>query len=81
MRNTPLVGPCSRTIPRVIWWSEGGGLFLKREEWRAREWSGKRERDGESESDRAREREMHRHRKRVREREREARWVCGTYLI
>ena len=22
--NTPLLGPCSRTIPRVIWWSYGG---------------------------------------------------------
>jgi len=28
IRNNPLLGPCSRTIPRVLWWSEGGGLFL-----------------------------------------------------
>ena len=28
MRNTPLLGPYSRTMPEVIWWSYGGGLFL-----------------------------------------------------
>jgi len=28
IRNTPLLGTCSRTIPRVLWWSSGGGLFL-----------------------------------------------------
>ena len=25
IRNTPLLGPYSRTMPRVLWWSEGGG--------------------------------------------------------
>jgi len=25
IRNTPLLGPYSRTIPRVLWWSLGGG--------------------------------------------------------
>ena len=25
IRNRPLLGPYSRTIPRVIWWSVGGG--------------------------------------------------------
>ena len=28
---TPLPGPYSRTIPRVLWWSQGGGLFLMSE--------------------------------------------------
>jgi len=31
LRNTPLRGPYSRTIPRVLWWSYtlwGGGLLL-----------------------------------------------------
>ena len=28
IRNIPLLGPYSRTIPRVLWWSGGGGLFL-----------------------------------------------------
>ena len=28
MRNNPLLGPYIRTIPRVLWWSGGGGLFL-----------------------------------------------------
>ena len=28
VRNTPLLGPYSKTIPRVLWWSYGGGLFL-----------------------------------------------------
>ena len=27
-RNTPLLGPYSTTTPRVIWWSQGGGMFL-----------------------------------------------------
>ena len=27
-RNTPLLGPYSRTLPRAIWLSGGGGLFL-----------------------------------------------------
>ena len=27
----PLIGPYSRTIPRVLWWSSGGGLFLMSE--------------------------------------------------
>ena len=29
--NIPLVGPYSRTIPRVLWWSLGGQLFLTSE--------------------------------------------------
>ena len=29
IRNTPLLGPYSRT--RVLWWSKGGGLFLMSE--------------------------------------------------
>ena len=28
IRNTSLLGPYSRTIPRIIWWSWGGGCFL-----------------------------------------------------
>ena len=28
IRNTPLLGPYIRTIPRVLWWSWGGGCFL-----------------------------------------------------
>ena len=31
IRNPPLLGPYSRTIPRVLWWSQGGGLFLMSE--------------------------------------------------
>ena len=27
IRNTPLLGPCSRTIPKVLWWSQGGGAI------------------------------------------------------
>ena len=26
IRNTPLLGPCSRTIPRVLRWSYGGDV-------------------------------------------------------
>ena len=25
IRNNPLLGPCSRTMPRTLWWSYGGG--------------------------------------------------------
>ena len=28
IRNTPLLRPYSRTIPRVLWWFYGRGLFL-----------------------------------------------------
>jgi hypothetical protein len=28
MRNNPLLGPYGRSIPRVLWWSYWGGLFL-----------------------------------------------------
>ena len=31
IRNAPLLGPCSRTIHMVLWWSWGGGLFLMSE--------------------------------------------------
>ena len=31
MRNTPLLGPYSRTVLRVLWWSWRGGLFLMSE--------------------------------------------------
>ena len=31
IRNHPLVGPYGRTMPRVLGWSKGGGLFLIRE--------------------------------------------------
>jgi len=31
IRNAPLLGPYSRTIPKVPWWSLGGGLFLMSE--------------------------------------------------
>ena len=31
IRNTPLLGPYRRTIPSVILWSKGGGLFLMSE--------------------------------------------------
>ena len=32
IRNTPQLGPHIRTIPRVLWWSEGGGgAFLMSE--------------------------------------------------
>ena len=27
IRNIPLLGSYSRTIPRVMWWSKKGGLF------------------------------------------------------
>jgi len=30
-RNTPLLGPYSRTIPRVLWWSWEGGAILMSE--------------------------------------------------
>ena len=43
IRNSPLVGPYSRTIPRVLWWFWGGGCFLcARYLWRERK--GERER-------------------------------------
>jgi len=29
--STPLLVPYSRTIPRVLWWSQGGVLFLMSE--------------------------------------------------
>ena len=32
IRNTPLPGAYSRTIPRVLWWSKRGKLFLMSEE-------------------------------------------------
>ena len=28
-KHPPLLGPYSRTIPRVLWWSFRGGLFLR----------------------------------------------------
>ena len=28
IRNTPLLRPYSTTVPRVLWWSWGGGCFL-----------------------------------------------------
>ena len=28
IRNTPLLGPYSRTMPRALWWSLEGGLFI-----------------------------------------------------
>ena len=31
IRNTPLLGPYSRTMPRALWRSKGGGLFLMSE--------------------------------------------------
>jgi len=31
IRNTPLLGPFSRTLPSVLRWSLGGGLFLRSE--------------------------------------------------
>ena len=31
IRNTPLIGTYSRTIPRVLWWSLGGDLFIMSE--------------------------------------------------
>ena len=30
-RNKSLLGPYSRTIPRVIWWSQEVGMFLMSE--------------------------------------------------
>ena len=30
-KNPPLLGPFSRPIPRALWWSKGGGLFLMSE--------------------------------------------------
>ena len=35
VRNNPLLGSYSRTLPKVLWWSYGGGLHLNRE----RRWS------------------------------------------
>ena len=31
IRNAPLQRPYGRTVPRVLWWSWGGGLFLMNE--------------------------------------------------
>ena len=31
MTIPPLTGPYSRTLPGVLWWSEGGGQFLMSE--------------------------------------------------
>ena len=31
MRNTPLLGRYSKTIPRVLWWSRGWWLFFMSE--------------------------------------------------
>jgi len=31
IRNTPHLGPYSRTIPRILWWSKGARLFLMSE--------------------------------------------------
>jgi len=31
IRNIAPLGPFSRNMPRAIWWSQGGGLFLMRE--------------------------------------------------
>ena len=31
MRNTPLLGPYSRLMPRDLWWSKGRGVFLMSE--------------------------------------------------
>ena len=31
IRNTPLLEPYRRTIPRALWWSQVGGLFLMSE--------------------------------------------------
>ena len=31
IRNTPLLGPYSRHMPRALWWCLGGGLFLMSE--------------------------------------------------
>ena len=31
IRNSDPLGPYSRTIPRVLWWSQGGELFLMSE--------------------------------------------------
>ena len=28
IRDTPILGPYCRTIPRFLWWSKGRGLFL-----------------------------------------------------
>ena len=30
-RTPPPLGPCSRNMPRVLWWSYGGKLFLMSE--------------------------------------------------
>ena len=30
-KKKTLLGPCRRTIPRVLWWSQEGGLFLMSE--------------------------------------------------
>ena len=31
IRNNRLLGPYRRTMPRVLWWSQGGGQFLMSE--------------------------------------------------
>jgi len=31
IRNSLSLGPYSRTVPRALWWSEGGGRFLMSE--------------------------------------------------
>ena len=31
MKNMPFLGPYSKTLSRVLWWSQGGGLFLMSE--------------------------------------------------
>jgi len=31
IRNSADLGPYSRAIPRALWWSQGGGLFLMSE--------------------------------------------------
>ena len=31
IRNSPLVGPYSRTMSRALWWPKGGGVFLMSE--------------------------------------------------
>ena len=31
IRNSPLLGPYSRTVPRALWWPWGGGVFLMSE--------------------------------------------------
>ena len=31
IRNSAHTGPYSRTLPRALWWPQGGGLFLMSE--------------------------------------------------